>query len=243
MLTFFRKIRKALLGSGQTRKYIFYAIGEIALVVIGILIALQINNWNEWRKDRVQEIKILNKLERNLETIEEILRSELLELNDLNNSARIVRSALQNDLPYHDSLGVHFTKSGQTRAFWIKLPQEGYKAYEDAGLDIIVNDNLAEDIVSLFEVTYQDLDNSTELVKENFKRGYDYWDFFNTSYDRGTVPKDYAELKTSKKFETYWNNYNYLRNTIISNELDNSLNATLRVLQLIKEELGETTVE
>ena len=57
MLTFFRKIRKAPLESGAASKYLLYAIGEIALVVIGILIALQINNWNEWRKDRNEELK------------------------------------------------------------------------------------------------------------------------------------------------------------------------------------------
>ena len=50
MLTFFRRIRKGLLDGGATSKYLLYAIGEIALVVIGILIALQINNWNEDRK-------------------------------------------------------------------------------------------------------------------------------------------------------------------------------------------------
>ena len=49
-------------------KYARYAIGEIALVVIGILIALQINNWNEERKDRVESIKILKKLEAEFET-------------------------------------------------------------------------------------------------------------------------------------------------------------------------------
>ncbi|MBT8221519.1 MAG: hypothetical protein KJP00_16945 [Bacteroidia bacterium] len=46
MLTFLRKIRRSLIESGSARKYILYAIGEIALVVLGILIALQINNWN-----------------------------------------------------------------------------------------------------------------------------------------------------------------------------------------------------
>jgi len=51
MLTFFRRIRKRLLGEGALPKYLIYAIGEIALVVIGILIALQINNWNEARKE------------------------------------------------------------------------------------------------------------------------------------------------------------------------------------------------
>ncbi len=50
MIKFFRNIRKKRLNEGQTSKYFKYAIGEIVLVVIGILIALQINNWNEHRK-------------------------------------------------------------------------------------------------------------------------------------------------------------------------------------------------
>lgn len=50
----------------KTSKYLKYAIGEIVLVVIGILIALQINNWNESRKDRITEQKILNILHQNL---------------------------------------------------------------------------------------------------------------------------------------------------------------------------------
>jgi tetratricopeptide (TPR) repeat protein len=50
MIKFFRKIRQNLLNEGKTSKYFKYAIGEIVLVVIGILIALQINTWNENRK-------------------------------------------------------------------------------------------------------------------------------------------------------------------------------------------------
>ena len=51
MLTFFRKIRKGLLDGGRTSKYLLYAFGEVALVVIGILIALQINNWNTQKQE------------------------------------------------------------------------------------------------------------------------------------------------------------------------------------------------
>ncbi|MBO6879518.1 DUF6090 family protein [Winogradskyella sp.] len=50
MINFFRRIRKSLLSENKFSKYLIYAIGEIFLVVIGILIALQINNWNESRK-------------------------------------------------------------------------------------------------------------------------------------------------------------------------------------------------
>ena len=55
MFKFFRKIRYNLMETGKTVKYFKYAIGEIVLVVIGILIALQINNWNENRKNRQAE--------------------------------------------------------------------------------------------------------------------------------------------------------------------------------------------
>jgi len=51
MIRFFRTIRKKLIEEDNVRKYLLYAIGEILLVVIGILIALQVNNWNEERKD------------------------------------------------------------------------------------------------------------------------------------------------------------------------------------------------
>lgn len=54
MIKFFRKIRQNLLSEGKTAKYFKYAIGEIILVVIGILIALQINNWNEARKENIK---------------------------------------------------------------------------------------------------------------------------------------------------------------------------------------------
>ena len=55
MINFFRKIRKKLADDNKPLKYARYAIGEIVLVVIGILIALSINNWNENRKDRKAE--------------------------------------------------------------------------------------------------------------------------------------------------------------------------------------------
>lgn len=59
MIKFFRTIRQQLITTGKAKNYFIYAIGEIILVVIGILIALQINNWNENRKDRILEKEYL----------------------------------------------------------------------------------------------------------------------------------------------------------------------------------------
>ena len=75
MIKLFRNIRKKLLSEGNTSKYLKYAIGEIVLVVIGILIALQINNWNESRKDNIAERIALTNLE--LDIIENISRLQI----------------------------------------------------------------------------------------------------------------------------------------------------------------------
>jgi hypothetical protein len=68
MIKFFRKIRQNLLVENKTGKYFKYAIGEIVLVVFGILIALQINIWNENRKQKLTEQEILISLKKELET-------------------------------------------------------------------------------------------------------------------------------------------------------------------------------
>jgi hypothetical protein len=62
MINFFRKIRKQLSDDNKPMKYLRYAIGEILLVVIGILIALSINNWNEGRKQKILEQSYLDRL-------------------------------------------------------------------------------------------------------------------------------------------------------------------------------------
>lgn len=69
MIKFFRHIRKRLIRENRFSKYLLYAIGEIVLVVIGILIALQINNWNEEKALSETELNILNVMLKNISQI------------------------------------------------------------------------------------------------------------------------------------------------------------------------------
>ena len=66
MIKFFRNIRQNLLSEGRTGKYLKYAIGEIVLVMIGILLALQINNWNTARKNNQLQLEYLKGIQNNL---------------------------------------------------------------------------------------------------------------------------------------------------------------------------------
>ena len=86
MINFFRKKRKTLADEDNTLKYARYAVGEIVLVVIGILIALSINNWNENRKDKIIERQIISGL--HLEFIQnKIIVNEILEVIDNSSNA------------------------------------------------------------------------------------------------------------------------------------------------------------
>jgi hypothetical protein len=78
MLTFLRKIRQRLVSENKVRSYLIYAIGEILLVVIGILIALQVNNWNQDQKALRQEQQIIsalhNEFNENLKELQKDIR-------------------------------------------------------------------------------------------------------------------------------------------------------------------------
>lgn len=67
MLRIFRSIRQSLINREGLRRYLYYALGEIALVMIGILLALQVNNWNEMRKQNSVLASFLNNLKENLQ--------------------------------------------------------------------------------------------------------------------------------------------------------------------------------
>lgn len=90
MIKFFRHIRKSLLMENKTRKYFKYAIGEIGLVVIGILIALSINNWNENVKNKERKKEMLKEIYHEFVTNKEKLQSIVIQHEECYVSAQKV---------------------------------------------------------------------------------------------------------------------------------------------------------
>ena len=88
MIKFFRHIRKSLLMENKTSKYFKYAIGEIVLVVIGILIALQINNWNDQKKLQEQEKTYYCKISEDLKTDLDNINRSILSIKNRQEAAK-----------------------------------------------------------------------------------------------------------------------------------------------------------
>ena len=178
MIKFFRKIRYNLMETGKTSKYVKYAIGEIILVVIGILIALTINNWNETRKANNNEITLLQKLQ---EENSINLESLIYDVDYRKNMSKIIEDFTfflekenlekENDsLPYFfekilRSTSYTFTKSSLVN--YVKLHNSSYSAFTkelttlqafQKDLELISEKAVDIKIKNLFETLENDID-------------------------------------------------------------------------------------
>ena len=103
MLRFFRKMRSALIPESRFGRYFFYALGEIVLVVIGILIALQVNNWNNNRIQNKQEIFYLNQLLVDFQKNEAEAKSEIRFSDFQSENADLLLKSLNEPLNIEES--------------------------------------------------------------------------------------------------------------------------------------------
>ena len=154
MIKFFRHIRKSLLMENKTSKYFKYAIGEIVLVVIGILIALQINNWNENKKKTSLEIKHLKELKSDIaETLKDARTDNKLYYEDIQ-SILYLQDFFFKKIPYHDSLAYHFYQTIEHYQLYAKT--SALESIKSIGLDIISNDSLRLAITDYYQILIKD---------------------------------------------------------------------------------------
>ena len=97
MITFIRKIRQRLLADNKLSKYFVYATGEIVLVVIGILIALSINNWNETKRNSKKEFYLLKQLQKEFKKDSSNLYTQAWLTNLKVTDGKMIKSFLNNN--------------------------------------------------------------------------------------------------------------------------------------------------
>ena len=161
----FPKIRQELMEKNKTGEYLKYAIGEIVLVVIGILIALSINNWNENRKENIVEFKILQTLNNDLQTdilnIKGMIKSDSLVIES---NKQLIIVLKDNQSNYNSSIDTMF---GRINRYDVFFPQkDGYKFLNSKGLEILRNDNLKSEIVNLYDFQYALIAEIMDLKKQ-----------------------------------------------------------------------------
>ena len=159
MIHFFRRIRQGLLSQNRFSKYLLYAIGEILLVVIGILIALSINTWNENRITKQKEKNTLTQLVQNLNSNLNQFNSNIEYENDKINSLNILIDFVENKRLYDTVLQYH----NERVSWWenITINSSTYEGLKANNFEVINSETLKNSIIELFEVHYT---NSMEVI-------------------------------------------------------------------------------
>ena len=204
MIKFFRKIRQRLLAESKVSKYLLYVPGEILLVVIGILIALQINNLNEKRKANIFEKKLLVDLrpfiKNNISQLDRSVKGSEKHIK----SAEIILTHLENNLPYHDSLNRHFSQAISWNQATIN--NSAYETLKRYGMNTIRNGSIRIKLGDTYESGWLEIVNTRQqeyyystaspILAELFESVVFYG-------GKGRMkPNDYEELKKSKKNAT-----------------------------------------
>lgn len=215
MLLLLRKIRRKLITRDhKVINYLLYAIGEIILVVAGILIAFSIDNWSERRLKLQKEIEILHAFDLQFE-IDLLQFEEALSMHlDSENSIDIILQHLENDLAYHDSLDHHFFVS--TR-IWIDadMANHVFETLKTQAVTLISNERIRNSLVQLyededlwiktFETKYVDfIFQASETIFPSRFRDFWHGDYLDAAFSKGAMtPLNFEQLKTDQTYLYY----------------------------------------
>ncbi|MFY0603069.1 MAG: hypothetical protein JXQ93_03910 [Flavobacteriaceae bacterium] len=205
MIKLLKETRKKLLIKNKFSKYLLYATGEIFLVVVGILIALHINNLNETNKNAHLELQVLKGIKQDLLTNSENL-IDLIEMDSLlvEGNKHLLSIIRNTNSVYDPGLDTLF---GSINRYSIFFPQRlAYESLKEIGFDVVKNEALKSEIINLYDYTYT----SYSVVAMELKRGlYESTNLiFLKHLDTGEDvnikrPFDFNKLKKDRVFVNY----------------------------------------
>lgn len=255
MIKFFRQIRHRLLTDNKFSKYLLYAIGEIALVMIGILLALQVNNWNDERKLKVDEINTLYNFRENLSNDLLSFDSSLQYIQRASNSMELVLSLMKQDKPYQDSLKYHF---GMINSLITpSINTSTFESLKSKNLNLISNKNLRQHIILLYDSENNHMVNLIEeyraIVFDASANLYDsrfdeFWKAKDTVQIRNnrseTIlipemnPIDFEKLKKDKEYLYFLKSLKNQHRYLIEDNIEERFASLKQLLAKIDEELS-----
>ena len=171
MINFFRKTRKKMADDNKPMKYMRYAIGEIALVVIGILIALSINNWNEGRKSKIMANDVyknlLTSLQQDSTEVQQIIKIQTKSVETirkliLNDSIQELIEIEEKNL---DSLASEIM-SGVMSFF----PKTGIYnlIVSNNGMDLLQSNEIKALLINLYDYQYKQYENVDAIIDHKY---------------------------------------------------------------------------
>jgi hypothetical protein len=216
MFRIFRQIRKSTLFTAKLPKYLIYAIGEIVLVVIGILIALQVNNWNQERMDHSKSAEFHQRLLEDLDMVISFLDNVIEYSENVHSGISDAVDILENGKA-SDSYKVKldFALSNFYRLSRHLPELTSYNEMKSTGqLDLIYDNELRKEIEdyiifrNLVQTTFEDLNhkvNQSDFLDPYVKYGRDAG-FSNTSieYDFSALSADQKAINTLSRYAFHW---------------------------------------
>ncbi len=223
MIKFFRKKRKKLADENKAIKYTRYAIGEIVLVVIGILIALSINNWNEHRKEDIQETIILKQLLADFNSnLEQLDQKITMRKGFMNSSKQLFNFIDHPDLRNKDSIDYHIAKTLPYATFDPII----YDLAASGELSLIQNIELKQALTRWTSEISDVIED--EVIWKNY-RNNNYFPFLINHYQLRTVRNKAYKSNILGKYslEIGKNNESYVNDDIGTSKHKEDFNALL----------------
>ena len=178
MIKFIRNMRQTLLMENKTSKYLKYAVGEIVLVVIGILIALQINNWNEsqkaLKKEKIYLVKLSQNLKDDISLLEDIIKTDSIIIYDLTKlSQEILTATSIKEINHKTNSRFRYLLFNPNKTTLDNIISSGQ-------IEIIRNDSIVENLLKYYKSVTKYREGIDESLKnysrdiENFFMNFDH---------------------------------------------------------------------
>ena len=166
MAKLFRKNRLKQLSKTRSRMYFMYAIGEILLVVIGILIALQISNWSELNKEKEFQVKSLREVVDAIESDLYDINENIIGFGHRIDSYRTLLEYIEDKLDWDDILQEKLNGIKGITSFISNIGP--YETLKSRGLSTITNDSLRLKIAAYYDIEYERLYTRESRYHEHF---------------------------------------------------------------------------